>query len=669
MNTTISLAIIVKNAEATFDRCLSTFKEISDEIIVVDTGSTDKTLEIARKYTDKIYYFPWIDDFSAARNFSFEKCTKTHVLWVDSDDYILPEDIQKVKDLDFSDKEIIVCNYEYAHDEYGNSSCTVPRERFIRRKLFTDGARWEEEIHECFQLTGKLWISGVSTHHDKQHGTSERNLKILEKVVKKKDSSRNVYYLGKELFEFGRYDESIKYLDMFVARTDGFWEDVYHAHYKLAVIYFEKKDEHKFKYHIFESLKIEDRWAEPFYLLGLLYMNRGYYERAISYYKMCLNVKRSKDMLASYQPEYYTWLPSLNLALSYSLLGDLKSAYEYNEKVLEYRPNDSRALSNREILIKSLGTVPVKAEAPKPVPAQSGLLKNGTGKRLNLGCGGAPQAGYVNCDLFSGPGIDEVFSLESIPYETGTIEAILSQHSLEHVPYMQAEKALREWFRVLRPAGELILKIPEFEDCCRNYLATSPTDTASRKWYKNTIYGIQISQAGEPDEAQIHKWGYSEKEIIDLLESIGFILDYSVRYDGYRTPSVALRAVKPVSPLTFGWVCPQNWDAAQSRIRVLNVDRWLRSRGYRSRVIDDYSDAYDVLIVGKSFDEHTLSSVRSLKQRGKTVYSDVCESLFEFPYFKEILALCDKVICCSSTLAEMMRQVNQNVMVIEDAWE
>jgi len=664
MNTTISLAIIVKNAEATFDRCLSTFKEISDEIIVVDTGSTDRTLEIARKYTDKIYYFPWIDDFSAARNFSFEKCTKDFINWCDSDDYILPEDIQKVKSLDFSDKEIIVCNYEYAHDEYDRSICTVPRERFTRRDLFTSGkVRWEGEIHEFLTLGGNLHVSDVSTHHNKQHGTSERNLKILEKVVKKKDSSRNVYYLGKELFEFGRYDESIKYLDMFVARTDGFWEDVYHAHYKLAVIYFEKKDEHKFKYHIFESLKIEDRWAEPFFLLGLFYMNRGYTERAISYYKMCLNVKRSKDMLASYQPEYNTWLPCLNLALSYNFLGDTKSAYEYNEKVLEYRPNDPRALSNREILARALGTVKVE------ISKSSVSLKNGTGKKLNLGCGGAPQAGYVNCDLFSGSGIDEVFSLESIPYETGTIEAILSQHSLEHVPYMQAEKALREWFRVLRPAGELILKIPEFEDCCRNYLATSPTDTASRKWYKNTIYGIQISQAGEPDEAQIHKWGYSEKEIIDLLESIGFILDYSVRYDGYRTPSVALRAVKPVSPLTFGWVCPQNWDAAQSRIRVLNVDRWLRSRGYRSRVIDDYSDAYDVLIVGKSFDEHTLSSVRSLKEKGKTVFADVCESLFEFDYFKEILALCDKVICCSSTLAEMTRQINQNVMIIEDAWE
>jgi glycosyltransferase involved in cell wall biosynthesis len=77
MNTTISLALIVRDSSATLDRCLSTFKELADEIVVVDTGSVDNTIEIAQKYTDKIYHFKWIDDFSAARNFSFEKCTKT----------------------------------------------------------------------------------------------------------------------------------------------------------------------------------------------------------------------------------------------------------------------------------------------------------------------------------------------------------------------------------------------------------------------------------------------------------------------------------------------------------------------------------------------------------------------------------------------------------------
>ena len=69
----ISLCMIVKNEELVLGRCLDSVKNLMDEIIIVDTGSTDKTKEIASLYTNKIYDFPWINDFAAARNFSFSK--------------------------------------------------------------------------------------------------------------------------------------------------------------------------------------------------------------------------------------------------------------------------------------------------------------------------------------------------------------------------------------------------------------------------------------------------------------------------------------------------------------------------------------------------------------------------------------------------------------------
>ena len=65
---TVSLCMIVKNEEKVLGRCLDSAKEIADEIIIVDTGSTDRTKEIAAEYTEKIYDFKWNDDFSAARN-------------------------------------------------------------------------------------------------------------------------------------------------------------------------------------------------------------------------------------------------------------------------------------------------------------------------------------------------------------------------------------------------------------------------------------------------------------------------------------------------------------------------------------------------------------------------------------------------------------------------
>ena len=72
---TISLCMIVKNEEKVLARCLDSLEGLMDEIIIVDTGSTDRTKEIAAGYTDKIYDFEWVDDFSAARNFSFSKAT------------------------------------------------------------------------------------------------------------------------------------------------------------------------------------------------------------------------------------------------------------------------------------------------------------------------------------------------------------------------------------------------------------------------------------------------------------------------------------------------------------------------------------------------------------------------------------------------------------------
>ena len=96
---TISLCMIVKNEEDTLARCLDCIKDIVDEIIIVDTGSTDLTKEIAKNYTNLVYDFKWIDDFSAARNFSFSKATKDYCLWLDADDVISKKNQEKLKKL------------------------------------------------------------------------------------------------------------------------------------------------------------------------------------------------------------------------------------------------------------------------------------------------------------------------------------------------------------------------------------------------------------------------------------------------------------------------------------------------------------------------------------------------------------------------------------------
>ena len=103
----ISVCIIVKNEEKVIKRCLECVEKFADEIVVVDTGSTDKTKEIARGFTDKIYDFVWCCDFSKARNFSFSKATCDYVMWLDADDIITDENIEKLNKIneeDSSDK-------------------------------------------------------------------------------------------------------------------------------------------------------------------------------------------------------------------------------------------------------------------------------------------------------------------------------------------------------------------------------------------------------------------------------------------------------------------------------------------------------------------------------------------------------------------------------------
>ena len=101
---TISVCMIVKNEGQYLRQCLESVKIFADEIIIVDTGSTDKTKQIAEQYTNKIYDFVWIDDFSAARNFSLSKASKEWIFVIDADEFILfnPKDVL----VEFKDNKI-----------------------------------------------------------------------------------------------------------------------------------------------------------------------------------------------------------------------------------------------------------------------------------------------------------------------------------------------------------------------------------------------------------------------------------------------------------------------------------------------------------------------------------------------------------------------------------
>jgi len=659
--------MIVKDEEEVLERCLSSVKDAVDEIIIVDTGSSDGTVEVAKKFGAKIHSIEWQDNFASARNTSFSLCTKDFILWLDADDVLKSVDrdkLIKLKETEYPENKAYLMRYCYNHDEYDNVRLSLPRHRLIKNGA---GIEWHYPIHECMIIPNNITEvkSDVEVHHyrtakgyDRDFGGGKnRNIRILEKFVEKNpNDERFIYYLGKEYIDDGIYDKGIEILEAYLSRNLGYLNDIINAYYKLGNAYLQKEDYRNAIRVGRDAVRYNEFYAEFYYIIGQSFYNTEDWERAKIWFKLQLQIEIPISDSSLYL-DNYTWIPHDRLCFIYDKLGDRKKALFHGNIALEYRPNDQRLKFNVKHLSEKQ-----KKRPPQPV-------------KLNLGCGNKRKEGYIGCDIFQCEAVDEIFDLRDIPYENETVSHIYCEHALEHLSFEDSEKALDEFNRVLTKGGVLELMIPDFSICVQNYIKSADKDQdwfKTKDWFKRTIFGIQKSQFGEPVEAEFHKCGYSKHEIVEVLERRNFIIDYAENYDGFGTPSVGCRCIKPVSDMKIGWISETNWEAAQTRIRVLNVDRWLRTHGYRSKIVnypEIFRENYDVAIVGKAFDENHFKNIKYLKENGKKVYCDLCEDILQFPWVKEILEICDKVICCSHKLEEAVKKVNPNTIVIEDAFE
>lgn len=183
---TISLCMIVKNEEKILARCLDSIVGLMDEIIIVDTGSTDATKEIAARYTDKIYDFTWIDDFSAARNFAFSKATQEYIYTADADEVVSPENFERFKLL----KEAMLPEIEIVQMKYGNqlqNGTVYNFDEEYRPKLFKRLREfvWEEPIHEMVRLNPIVFDSDIVITHLPENSHAKRDLMTFAKQIEK----------------------------------------------------------------------------------------------------------------------------------------------------------------------------------------------------------------------------------------------------------------------------------------------------------------------------------------------------------------------------------------------------------------------------------------------------------------------------------------------------
>ena len=205
---TISVCMIVKNEEKVLARCLDSLAGLWEELIVVDTGSTDNTKEIAKKYTDKVYDFSWTENFADARNFSFSKASCDYIYSADADEVLDEENRNKflaLKKALEADSEIEIVQMYYGNQLSQDSIYNFDKE--YRPKLYKRVRRfvWKEPIHEAVRLEPVVFDSEIVILH-KPHGQhGKRDLVYFERMIEQGESLsdrirdiylRELYFVG-----------------------------------------------------------------------------------------------------------------------------------------------------------------------------------------------------------------------------------------------------------------------------------------------------------------------------------------------------------------------------------------------------------------------------------------------------------------------------------------
>lgn len=345
----ISLCMIVRNESASLGRCLNSVKDLVDEIIIVDTGSTDNTKDIARKFTSIIYDFPWIDDFAAARNFSFSKATCDFILWLDADDEVLEEEQKKFlllkKSLDHK-VDSVTMNYNLTFDEHGNATSSLRRNRLVKR---VNNFCWIGAVHEYLEVHGKIVDSEVSIKHDKiKIHDSRRNLRIYEKrlALGEKFSPRDLFYYANELTDHCQFKKAVSYYKKFLETGQGWVEDNLAACGKLSDCYRGLNDSENAIKYVFKSFEYDTPRADACCRLGWHFMEKQEYKKAVFWYMLATDLEKPTNW-GMMNISCWTWLPHIQLCVCYDRLGQHALAEKHNELAAEFIPDDPKILYNR----------------------------------------------------------------------------------------------------------------------------------------------------------------------------------------------------------------------------------------------------------------------------------------------------------------------------------
>lgn len=347
---TISLCMIVKNEEAVLGRCLESAAALVDEIVIVDTDSTDATKEIARKFTDKLFDFPWVDDFAAARNFSFDRASGDYCMWLDADDVIAEPDrarFRAMREQLLPEADVVMMPYHTAFDSHGHPTFTYYRERVVRNEV---RFRWAGAVHEAITPAGEIrWSDAAVSHKKSGAGDPDRNLRIYESQLAagKVLDPRNQFYYARELWYHSRFEEAAAVLTAFLDGGKGWLENQIEACRLLSQCMTALGRDGDALSALLRSLTLDTPRAEVCCDMGSWFLARKQWRQAAFWYELALTRKRNDISGAFVSPDCYGYLPAIQLCICWYHLGDVEKAKAFNELAASFRPEDPSVLQNR----------------------------------------------------------------------------------------------------------------------------------------------------------------------------------------------------------------------------------------------------------------------------------------------------------------------------------
>lgn len=339
----ISVCIITKNEEKNIEKCLAPLAPYNFEIIVVDTGSTDRTKEIAQKYTDKIYDFEWIDDFSAARNFSLKKASHNYVLVLDSDEFLTDIDIEGVYQvIEAHPKAVGLLLRHSSYDSDGTPSSYTDRvERLFHKQYYYYKFPIHEQVTEIssdntiyqrYDLPLTVEHVGYAGTKDALRQKAERNNALLFKEIERDPSNPYLYFqVGQSYNLISDYENAYLYykkafeLPLIIEQE---WVQAMAITYINAMTHTGRAHE---AVAFFEPYYDKFASSASFYnSMGVAYLNSNQPLKAMMEFIKATQCPIVHDEGSN------TYLPYYNMGLVNEILGNLPSAIDFYKKCGDY---------------------------------------------------------------------------------------------------------------------------------------------------------------------------------------------------------------------------------------------------------------------------------------------------------------------------------------------